>query len=459
LLVIEGAPGFEHSFLTRTWAGDGSLEVDVVTRKGRNADNQDTFFVQAGGGRAAALTSGFPPKREQLFAYDGLVIANVESDYFSRAQLAMMADFVSERGGGLLVTGGRSFAPRRLTGTPLEEVLPVELTDRRGGLARASGSSGPPALATFNGGLARASGSSGPPALATFNKLSLTADGESHPIMRLGTSIDDTRQAWGKFPALAASATLGGPRPGAKILAVTTTAGGAVLPVVAVQRYGQGRSMIFAGEASWRWKMMVASGDRGYDVFWRQAARWLSADSPDPVAITVSDALEPGDSAAIEVDARDGSFAPVGDAAMTATITAPGGDATQLRLRRADATPGRSTTAFSPGRAGLYRVQAEAKRGSTSLGTADRWFYVGGADREFADPRMNEAVLRRIARASGGRYARPAEARQVVEWLASTVPQNAAPEIRDLWHEPWAFAVVVLLMSLEWILRRVWGLR
>jgi hypothetical protein len=33
------------------------------------------------------------------------------------------------------------------------------------------------------------------------------------------------------------------------------------------------------------------------------------------------------------------------------------------------------------------------------------------------------------------------------------------PEYRDLWHEPWAFALIVLLLSAEWILRRRWGLR
>jgi hypothetical protein len=33
------------------------------------------------------------------------------------------------------------------------------------------------------------------------------------------------------------------------------------------------------------------------------------------------------------------------------------------------------------------------------------------------------------------------------------------PEHRDLWHEPWTFALIVLLLSAEWILRRRWGLR
>ena len=67
---IEGAPGFEHSFMTRAWAADTGLEVDSVTRKGKNAEGQDTFLVQASAGRAATLTVGFPPRREQLYAYD-----------------------------------------------------------------------------------------------------------------------------------------------------------------------------------------------------------------------------------------------------------------------------------------------------------------------------------------------------------------------------------------------------
>jgi hypothetical protein len=112
LLVIQGAPGFEHSFMTRAWSRDPGLDVDSIVREGRNADGRDTFLVQAGSGRSGALSSGFPPRREDLFAYDALVIANVEGEFFTRPQLTMAADFVSERGGGLLVFGGRSFAGR-----------------------------------------------------------------------------------------------------------------------------------------------------------------------------------------------------------------------------------------------------------------------------------------------------------------------------------------------------------
>jgi uncharacterized membrane protein len=437
VLLVEGAPGFEHSFMTRALAGDPGLEVDSVVRKGKNADGQDTFFVQAGGGRGANLTLGFPATREQLFVYDALVIANVEGDFFSRAQLKMAADFVAERGGGLLVLGGRSFAQRGLAGTPLEEVLPVELNDRRGGLMRA-------AL---------------PADLPAHNRLTLTPEGEAHPIMRIGGTADETRKAWAALPAMAASAPVGAPRPGATILALTTAPGGGVFPVVAVQRYGQGRSMVFAGEAAWRWKMMVPSTDRSFEFFWRQAARWLSSSAPEPVAIGVPDSPEPGDAITIDVDARDASFAAVPDATVEATLTPPGGVASSLKLRHADPAGGRYTAATAADQPGLYRIHAEARRGAANLGSADRWMYVGGGDREFADPRLNEGFLRRVARNSGGRYVRAAEASKVPAWLQATVPQDAAPERRDLWHEPGAFALVVLLLAAEWILRRRWGLR
>jgi hypothetical protein len=217
--------------------------------------------------------------------------------------------------------------------------------------------------------------------------------------------------------------------------------------------------MVFAGEASWRWKMLVASTDRSYEFFWRQSARWLSSTAPEPVAITVPDAPEPGDAIAIDVDARDATFAPVPDAIIDATLTLPGGATQPITLRHADPAGGRYTVALSPEQPGLYRIHAEARRGVTALGAADKWMYVGGADREFADPRLNEGVLQRVARNSGGRYVRAGEASKVVSWLQETVPQNAAPERRDLWHEPWAFALIIVLLSTEWMLRRRWGLR
>ncbi len=438
LLLIEGAPGFEHSFMKRAWARDPALEVDSVGRKGKNAEGQDTFFVQAAAERTAALTRGFPARREDLFTYDGLIIANVEGDFLTRAQLTMAKDFVAERGGGLLVVGARSFAQRGLAGTPLEDVLPVELDERHGALI-------PAALGTG--------------ASAAINKVIVTPEGLLHPAMRIGDSAEATRRLWSALPPLAGAAPLGGARPGAAVMAVASSAAGGVFPVVAAQRYGRGRSMVFAGEASWRWKMLLASSDRSYEFFWRQAARWMAGAAADPVTIAAPESAGVNDEVAIAVEVRDAAFAPVDAAQVEATLTVPGGQQRAIRMRRSDRAPGQYVARVRVEGPGAYRVDADARRGDARLGRALQWLYVGGVDREFADPRLNEPWLRRVARASGGRYVRAADASRIAGWLQEATPQQAAPERRDLWHEPWAFAVIVALLSGEWVLRRRWGLR
>jgi hypothetical protein len=67
--------------------------------------------------------------------------------------------------------------------------------------------------------------------------------------------------------------------------------------------------------------------------------------------------------------------------------------------------------------------------------------------------------MRRLARASGGRYARAGDAGQLASWLESAAPAAGQHERRDLWHEPWVFVLLVVLLAAEWVLRRRWGLR
>src|SRR5207244_1353494 len=134
-------------------------------------------------------------------------------------------------------------------------------------------------------------------------------------------------------------------------------------------------------EASWRWRMMMPSTDRSYELFWRQTTRWLASAAPDPVAVTTPEAAEPCDAVEIDVDVRDALFQPAPDAVVEATLTSPGGEQAPLPLRRDPATSGRLTAAFRPEKPGLYRVKAEGRRGAPTLGMASPWFHGGWAYR------------------------------------------------------------------------------
>ena len=54
----------------------------------------------------------------------------------------MIADFVDERGGGLLVLGAKSFAQQGLRGPRSRTCCPLRLSDRGSGVVRASARQG-----------------------------------------------------------------------------------------------------------------------------------------------------------------------------------------------------------------------------------------------------------------------------------------------------------------------------
>ena len=214
VLLVQGAPGFEHSFLQRAWSGDTGSRGRFGRTQGQERTGR-RHVLRAGrcGARRARSRRDIPATRAELFAYDAVVLANVEGSSLTTAQLEATRDFVGRRGGGLLVLGAQSFLRQGLLDTPIEDVLPLDLADRGRGVLQASAT---------------------PPRGA--NRVALTPAGADHPIMQLTADAEETRKRWEAVPALASVSPLGGPRPGASVLAVTSGPGGAPRALVAVQR-------------------------------------------------------------------------------------------------------------------------------------------------------------------------------------------------------------------------------
>jgi uncharacterized membrane protein len=437
VLLVQGAPGFEHSFLQRAWSGDRGLQIDSVVRKGKNEQGGDTFYVQAAGSRSASLASGYPATRESLFAYDAVVLANVEGAALGADQLEATRQFVGTRGGGLLVLGAQSFVRNGLADTPLEEVLPLDLSDRGRGVLPAS---------------------AGSPRGA--NRVELTAAGESHPVMQLAGQLEETRKRWEAVPALASVSPLGGPRAGAEVLAATSGPGGTARALVAVQRYGSGRAMVFTGEASWRWRMMLPAADRSYDTFWRQAVRWLALPATDPVSLTAPPSASAGESITWRVSARGGGFEPLRDATVDVHVTAPGGRVETLAATDEEGgAEGVFVAKQRPEGPGIYRASADVHAAGRTITTPAVSLLVGGSDSEMTDPRLNLRVLERVAAASGGAVIQARDIAGLAERLRAAVPAAVVTARKDLWHNGWSFGAIVALLAIEWMLRRRWGLR
>lgn len=429
ILYLEGEPRAEFAFLRRAVAGDSGIQVVGLMR------SAEKKFLRLGVKDSLELLGGFPTSREELFSYRAIILGSIEAAFFTADQLRMIADFVSKRGGGLMVLGGRaSLSEGGFADTPLADVLPITLT--RG---------------TPN--------DEGP---ATTLRVRPTRAGESHAALQLRGSLAASKLRWDSLPPLTIVNKIGALRAGATVLLQGQIEGGrADVPVLAWQRYGRGMSAVFTAQDSWLWRMdaTIPVEDVTHQTFWRQLSRWLVDEAPAQMEVSAAPThVAPGEPVTIRAQVSDAFFADINDANVTATVTTPTGTTLTVPLEwslREDGTyAGKFTTADS----GRYVIDAVAKRGTDTTRSARTTLLVDDRGADVAQAEQRPALLKRIANETGGRYYTLADVNKLADDAMFTESGVTVREAKDLWDMPIVFLLLAGLLSAEWGYRRWRGL-
>jgi hypothetical protein len=361
------------------------------------------------------------------------VLGSIEAAAFTGDQLAMLAEFVDKRGGGLMMLGGpRAFSEGGYAGTALGDALPVVLTRMT------------------------------PPAQPVVSPLAVrpTRAGAGHAVSQIAATEAASAARWAELPGLTTVNGVEAVKPGATTL-LTSGEGRIERPVLAFQRYGRGKSAAFTPQDSWLWQMhaSISVEDQTHETFTRQWLRWLVDGVPDPVELTTAaDRVEPGDSLALTAEVADPSFVAANDAVVTATVTAPDGTAPTVPLTWNGQRDGVYTGSAPTTAAGWYEITAEAVRAGTTLGRSTAHVNAGPGDAEFSEATRQMAALQSLADATGGRAYTPETASALLEDLKYTGRGITAVEERELWHAPIVLVVLLALLSAEWGYRRAVGL-
>jgi uncharacterized membrane protein len=427
LLYFEGEPRFEVKFLRRAVADDPNVQVVVLQRTAENK------FLRLDVDDADELAGGFPRTREELFRYRGVVLGSVEASFFTHDQLQMLADFVSQRGGGLLTLGGRlSFAEGGYAGTALAEALPVYLEEPA-----------PDPRAAF-----------------TEVRVAPTVAGRTHPAAQLRSSIETPPEAWDSLPALSTLNRIVRVKPGATTL-LSGEVEGESRVVLAHHRYGRGKALALPVQDVWTWQMHadVPLDDTSHQVFWQQLLRWMVEGVPDPVEVRAErDRVEPGEPVGISATVLDSTYVEVNDARVEAIAANAAGEVIEIPLEWTVDADGVYEGDLRLGTQGDWTVSVSAVQDGRTLGTADLHLRVGPSDAEYFDAGLRTRVLQRLAQETGGRYYTPATADRLAEDLSVTGAGVTLTEQRDLWDMPVVFLLLIGLVGAEWAFRRVRGL-
>jgi len=461
ILYVSGRPNWEYKFLNRALAEDDQVQLIGLIRiarrepkfefRGRSGEASNPLFrgfdrkneeterydqpvlVRLNTRDESELRGGFPKTPEELFAYDAVVLDDIEAEFFTADQLALLQKFVSERGGGLLMLGGQeSFHNGKYHRTAVGDMLPVYLD--------VTGEADPPRDLKF----------------------SLTREGWLQAWARIRSTETDERTRLDEMPSFQVLNRTRGIKPGASVIAALSDGRGNDFPAIVVQRYGSGRTGALTIGDFWRWGLTQENLQRDLGKGWRQMIRWLVADTPKRIEFATQKATsENGQVFNLRVRVRDEKFQPMDNANVIVSVSEISKPAPPIRLTAEPSSqePGVYQASFVSRHPGGYRANAIVTNATGGwVGAAEAGWVSDLAEEEFRSLKPNRASLESLAGKTGGEVITLDKLQNLVDGL----PRKKAPVTENwtapLWHKPAVFLFALGCFVIEWGLRRWKGL-
>jgi hypothetical protein len=376
------------------------------------------------------------PRRSEFFANDVIFLGDIPASALTNRFCELTREFVGQFGGGLVVLSGPRFGPGELAETPLADMLPVVV---EAGTRPREGSG---------------------------FRLQLTPDAVAYDFMKLGGDDRENALAWSNLGSLSWYQPSARMHPLATALAVHPSDkcldGRTPQPLIAARRYGKGEVIYLGFNETWRLRRKY--GELYYRQFWGQMIHRLGlshalGSQKRFVVRTDRQQYQPDDKVLLTVEAFDANFEPLDegdlpDRVLTAEWlppAGPGGDRALRSLKIPQSREGVFELAFPALVPGEHRV---AVADPVTDRKSELFFHVASVSVERRSAVRNTALQEQIAAATGGQSYDLTTLERFADDFQPRLPVETSLKIISLWDNWGSFAVVVLLLFSEWLLRK-----
>ena len=460
VLYIEGTRRYEQNFIRaaletapdvrlRYWRPSTASMVAKLPNK-----TEAEMLAEYTKSRKSAATAFFG---EGKFA--AYVLGDADATAFQPNELKELAKRVEEGAGLVVLAGERSLGLGGYAKSPLADLLPVQTLESErlpleSDLAELDADAAPDQRARFDG---------------AFSAEPSQGEGKDDFIIRMSLDAKKNAAIWSDMPALASLYRLGRVKPNATVLLTSRpvdasgkpNAKAAPAPLLVTQRYGAGRVAVLATDSTWRWRMRGKEAEHA--KFWRQLLLWTAKFDElleGELAVKLDRARYDADEqVSFHAVYRPKPNEDTSGMTAAAEIVAP--DGTRERVELTDEQGIWHGLARKTSAPGDYLVEARllSSTGET-LQTARARFLVADGNLELERPEANPATLTNLAATTGGKTVPPEEFESLLDELLQkrdTVVDYR--EVKKTLYDTWLiFALFVAIMTLDWILRKRWGL-
>lgn len=418
--------------------------LEVLFSKSRRAQLSVCFAEGVLKTPMSGIEIGFPDE-EKLADYDVVIIANIKKSQMSTRMESALKKYVSS-GKGLLFITGNPLLSREFANSPLEEFLPVEFTQdpERAKRYDKETMNFLNYAKRYKKAALRTEGAFKRNKENAFNseplrKFVITPEGKETPIF---TKEDGDLI----IPLFRDCAAVKYAKAGAEVLATAPNDNGTEDIIMAVQRFGRGRSALLATDTLWRWRLGIPSDCNDYEVFWENLVSWLGGGGD-----AAGSWVLPTFYAVAGKEFKGGFKLPknAGKEKKMEFFVRCGITETKLEMR-----PGKEDGVvechFVPEKPGTYELCAGK--------TASAYFTVAGKSLENRELEMltpDVAGLKRLEAAPNASVISPG---QDIDTASLSAPrEDVIKEKKDfpLWRTGWIFLLVMIFYSTDLIVRRI----
>lgn len=442
VLLVAGGPMREYHFVRNLLHRHRSFEVDVYLQTAETGTSQESD----------RLLSAFPSSREELFQYDLIYCFDPDWRLFPLDSFALLRDWVFQEAGGLVIVAGDVNTPQLAamggSDTPgaeslersqaLQELLPVVL----GSYYTAS----------------RIDQDATQPWPVDF-----TDDARTAEFLRLTDDPLTSETRWKEFPGVFRCYPTTGAKAGSTIYAYfsdpRTQFEAPVL--MASQFFGQGRVFYLGSGEMWRLRSVSVDD---YDRFWIKLGREVAQGrgrrgTRRGVLLPESRQVVLGRTLRVRARVLDGQFNPLTADSLPIDVIRPDGRPLlpAVRLEPDAARPGEFSGSFRATMPGTFRVTLPIPESRESV---TEEVQVAVPRLEDDDPRQNVSGLQQLASLSGGEYLAWSDAAEALPRLLPDRSETFLVDqrLRTLWDRGWMMGILVALLSVEWLIRKLWKL-
>jgi len=290
----------------------------------------------------------------------------------------------------------------------------------------------------------------------------ITSEGTDHPVMRVHENWETSSEIWRQLPPLFSTWKIYRMKPGCQILMDGVYERGSISalqgnhPLILARHVGEEKSLAILGQGLSRWDLLMWGTGGSNEVlkgFMGNSVRWLvTREEEKPVRISTNKTTyQSGEEILFTAQVYDETYQAKSKALVTAVIGSS-------RLQLMDVGAGRYKNSYRLFESGTYRVVVEAAFQGHHLGKDTVEFSVSSFNPEFMDTRADPELMKNLALTTQGRFGNSDSLSTMISALdVSPQPVYSIKEV-ELYNYPLTLMLIVLLLTLEWIVRKRKGM-